>query len=249
MGAVSQSFGAFNHILSDFSLLINQFEQISAFSAGLSRLTTFIDRIDSLSTSNSSYSPRGPLINMTKLPVAELNEQLSTVTRSREGSKELLLELRNLTVITPDGSRIIVGGPPLSDGRSEAGSKVDAERDFRGAYLRVYKGDSLLVVGSSGSGKSSLVRAMAGLWQIGHGSVIWADYGRQDGSAGETDSASSEGIIAAPKYVFFLPQRSYNIIGTLREQIMYPNIKKAKKIPSTLSSTISNGSCPESFSI
>lgn len=30
---------------------------------------------------------------------------------------------------------------------------------------------------------------------------------------------------AAPKDVFFLPQKPYNFLGTLRQQIMYPNIK------------------------
>ena len=34
LGSISQSYGAFNHILGDFSIIINQFESISAFSAG-----------------------------------------------------------------------------------------------------------------------------------------------------------------------------------------------------------------------
>ena len=46
LGAISQSYGAFNHILSDFSIIINSFEELSAFSAGLTRLTTFLDRIN-----------------------------------------------------------------------------------------------------------------------------------------------------------------------------------------------------------
>jgi hypothetical protein len=42
LGTISQSYGAFNHILGDFSILINQFESLSAFSAGLTRLSTFL---------------------------------------------------------------------------------------------------------------------------------------------------------------------------------------------------------------
>jgi ABC-type uncharacterized transport system fused permease/ATPase subunit len=38
LGVVSQASGAFNHILSDLSVIVNQFEQLSAFSAGVDRL-------------------------------------------------------------------------------------------------------------------------------------------------------------------------------------------------------------------
>ena len=31
LGAISQSYGAFNHVLGDFSIIINSFEQLSAF--------------------------------------------------------------------------------------------------------------------------------------------------------------------------------------------------------------------------
>jgi ABC-type uncharacterized transport system fused permease/ATPase subunit len=36
LGVISQSVGAFNHILSDLSIIVNQFESLSAFSAGKS---------------------------------------------------------------------------------------------------------------------------------------------------------------------------------------------------------------------
>ena len=42
---VSQSYGAFNHILGDLSLIVNQFESLSAFSAGIDRLGEFLERM------------------------------------------------------------------------------------------------------------------------------------------------------------------------------------------------------------
>jgi len=42
LGVISQSSGAFNHVLSDLSLIINEFKLISQFSAGLRRLSTFV---------------------------------------------------------------------------------------------------------------------------------------------------------------------------------------------------------------
>lgn len=43
---MSQSYGAFNHILGDLSLIVNQFESLSAFSAGIDRLGEFLERMD-----------------------------------------------------------------------------------------------------------------------------------------------------------------------------------------------------------
>ncbi|MFP4100463.1 ABC transporter ATP-binding protein/permease [Coleofasciculus sp.] len=62
-------------------------------------------------------------------------------------------------------------------------------------------GEGLLVMGPSGCGKSSLLRAIAGLWDSGKGTII------------------------RPKFdqILFLPQRPYMVLGTLRDQLLYPN--------------------------
>ena len=59
---------------------------------------------------------------------------------------------------------------------------------------------SLLVVGPSGCGKSSLMRAIAGLWNSG------------------------TGVIQRPQleHLLFLPQKPYMILGSLRQQLLYP---------------------------
>ena len=45
LGQISQSVGAFNHILSDLSIIINQFERLSGFAAGIDRLAQFFEAV------------------------------------------------------------------------------------------------------------------------------------------------------------------------------------------------------------
>ncbi|MGH1396229.1 MAG: ABC transporter ATP-binding protein/permease [Trichormus sp.] len=73
--------------------------------------------------------------------------------------------------------------------------------------LSVKPGESLIIVGESGVGKTSLLRAIAGLWLNG------------------------EGIIERPTNdsLLFLPQRPYITWGSLRQQLTYP--QTATNIP------------------
>ncbi len=67
--------------------------------------------------------------------------------------------------------------------------------------IELAAGQGLLVMGPSGCGKSSLLRAIAGLWHSGNGTIVRPDSNQ----------------------ILFLPQRPYMVLGTLRDQLLYPN--------------------------
>lgn len=66
--------------------------------------------------------------------------------------------------------------------------------------VEIGAGEKVLVVGESGTGKSTLVRAVAGLWPWGEGEVVVRQGAR----------------------MFFMPQRPYVPIGTLKRAVAYP---------------------------
>jgi ABC-type uncharacterized transport system fused permease/ATPase subunit len=113
---LQQSYGAFNHILGDFSIIINQFEALSAFSAGLTRLTTFLEKIEEGGWGDLPPSPLSfregeseqeqrekkeegdsgaPAVS--RKPVFSLKKMQSSLTDSG-----VILSVKNLTVLTPD---------------------------------------------------------------------------------------------------------------------------------------------------
>ncbi|XP_078418227.1 lysosomal cobalamin transporter ABCD4 isoform X1 [Cetorhinus maximus] len=73
----------------------------------------------------------------------------------------------------------------------------------RNLTLKVTAGHNLLVTGNTGTGKTTLLRVLNGLWETAHGSVhMLTPFG--------------------PRGILFLPQKPYFTDGTLREQVIYP---------------------------
>ena len=79
--------------------------------------------------------------------------------------------------------------------------------------LIVGPGEHLLITGPNGAGKTSLLRVLAGLWEPIEGHVSTPKAEKYDGG----------------KVMMWLPQRPYLLQGSLRDQVVYPNIALAER--------------------
>lgn len=150
VGRAIQATGAFAAILSALTVIVEHFEGLSRFSAGVDRLHAFAQSLDAPHTAQESI-------------------------RTTHGFE---LALLGLTVRTPNREHLLA----------------------QDLTLTVKPGQGLLIVGPSGTGKSSLLRVMAGLWSTGTGEVV------------RPSSAD----------MLFLPQQPYLPLGDLRAQLTYP---------------------------
>ncbi|XP_026395055.1 ABC transporter D family member 2, chloroplastic-like isoform X2 [Papaver somniferum] len=190
-GVINQSVSAFNHILGDFSLIVYQFQAISAFSA-------VIDRLDKCMK---------------------------------------LLDVKNLKLETPKSKTTLI----------------------RNLSLEMDNKDHLLITGPSGCGKTSLLRAMAGLWSTGEGKItfyIRDGENPQLALSPNTYPVPTEKLTARYKGkrargIFFLPQRPYMVLGTLRQQLLYPtwsesmNPMESTKFSGSMASLFQGPSLPD----
>ncbi|MDV2991623.1 MAG: Vitamin B12 transport ATP-binding protein BacA [Chroococcidiopsis sp. SAG 2025] len=153
-GTFAQAAIAFRQIFNALSIVVDQFENLTAFAAGVERLSSLTNALE-----NPSQAQPG-----------------STTIDVTEAAK---LAMQRVTLLTPNYQRTLVEDLSLS----------------------LEPGEGLVLVGNSGSGKSSILRAIAGLWNAGTGHLTRPHL----------------------KEMLFLPQRPYMVLGSLRSQLLYPH--------------------------
>ena len=126
------------------------------------------------------------MVSLDNLERAESGDGIGRIERGDEaGAAGAALRLTDLSVTLDDGTEVV----------------KDAE-------VVIAAGERVLVAGESGTGKSTLVRAIAGLWPWGKGSI-------------QVESGAK---------MLLLPQRAYVPAGSLRRAATYPEPAESKSV-------------------
>lgn len=148
-----------------------------AFAAVLAAVSLIITQFGGLSAYLAGIQRLGSLWDqLDEQDAEEKRIALEAIKPPEENSR--LVKLDKLTICTPGVAKILV-----------------KELSFE---LRIHQ--SLMIMGASGTGKSSVLRTIAGLWPGGGGTLERPAY----------------------DHLMFLPQRPYMVEGSLRDQLLYP---------------------------
>jgi vitamin B12/bleomycin/antimicrobial peptide transport system ATP-binding/permease protein len=155
----------------------------SAFTIVQSALNWLVDNFPRLAEwAASAHRVASLRLSLDALERAEIS-RVGRITRGE--ARDAALRLRNLSVTLPNRAPVIDG-----------------------AEVAIMPGEKVLVTGESGTGKSTLARALAGVWSWGNGDI--------DMRAGAKLSV--------------LPQRPYLPIGTLRRAVTYPQAAGGRSV-------------------
>jgi putative ATP-binding cassette transporter len=148
-----------------------------AFAAVLAAVSLIITQFGGLSTYLAGIQRLGSLWDqLDEHDAEEKRIEFEAIKPPEENSR--FVKLDKLTICTPDVAKILV-----------------KELTFE---LRIHQ--SLMIMGASGTGKSSVLRTIAGLWPGGGGTLERPAF----------------------DHLMFLPQRPYMVEGSLRDQLLYP---------------------------
>ena len=145
-GVIEQTKKAFGHILDDLSVVLNNLNRFSSFIVSIDRVFLFMKNIQELDPSRPNDDSL--VMNPRVIDAPIIDSSGIVLTESITLSRPILL-IRNLQLKTPDDKRVLI----------------------RTLNLSLTTGQNLLISGESGAGKSSLLRAIAGLWRNGGGNI------------------------------------------------------------------------------
>ena len=203
VGKVTEAQGAFIQVFFSLNLIVARFQELTSFGAGINRLYTFAEGLEPAERASSSDAELegAALSNSDDSDQAETIEATGDRENEEEGEaqKEAAAPLATAAhpvIAVEVADRLAIANLTLFTPNYQQMLVEDLS-------VELSPGEGLLIRGPSGCGKSSLLRAIATLWNSGSGTLYRPDLDQ----------------------MLFLPQRPYMILGTLRDQMRYPNVR------------------------
>jgi len=182
-GTIAEATQLFGKILESSTTIVKQLKKITCLGAQAVRVQELRDALGDIRQGPPEWASDKECTDGSASEASDLEAPLcasgivlAEVQPDAEGNGAVQLQLLGVTLRAPCSNSLLVSNLSLS--------------------LR--RGESLLLCGGSGCGKSSLLRAIGGLWSAGSGSIL------------------------RPANSFFLPQQPYTCVGTLRMNATYP---------------------------
>ena len=217
-GVINQSSSAFSHILGDVSLVVYQIERLASFSAVTDRLGQMTEVLNG--PASRLVAPPGPAgdakIARGEIVADAARSAMAAATASVTGGVDVSPRIDRESSASRSPERLRLAGLTVRTPGAYGAQRPPLVTDLD---LTLTSRSSVLIMGPSGAGKTSLLRAVAGLWEQGAGEVRWAavrDPSSTDPVAGDAPN------VAENSGLYFLPQRPYLVLGTLRQQLLYP---------------------------
>lgn len=177
LGALMQSASAFGRVQGALSWVIDAYPTLAAWQSEANRLVRFERALPTLQGEAGTDRCEMTGMHTGRRDAAASAPGPATPPQADAPPEPAALRVQSLRLRTPDGRMLA--------------APID---------LSIRPGETVLVTGPSGVGKSTLLRALAGLWP-------WFD-----------------GTLAVPSGArMFVPQRPYLPLGTLREALCYPH--------------------------
>ena len=154
--------------------MMYSYKGLSEFSGYTSRVTRLLEILRDMKEDRFTlYLPNHPTRTTAVSPYSMDDLHGQTILLDKPSS----LSFKHVPVVTPSGELLV-----------------------RAITFTIHPGDHLMITGPNGSGKTSIIRILSGLWPL------------------------FEGILMKPKQdIMYISQRAYFVLGTLRDQLLYPD--------------------------
>jgi vitamin B12/bleomycin/antimicrobial peptide transport system ATP-binding/permease protein len=185
LGVLIQISNSFGQVQGSLSWFVGAYGSLATWKATVDRILTFQDALQR----EASFAESGSRLEVVRNGVLTGDAAGATVAEAATDG-----------AVAPTGATGTGSGRPVVHASHVSVALPNGRTVLPDTTFEIRDGERVLITGPTGSGKSTLFRAIAGIWPYGEGQIE----------------------VPAGAKLLFLPQRPYIPVGSLREAVSYP---------------------------